>query len=428
LNSNFFLGKPLNATSLLKKKEKNMKLKDACVLIVIASLISCQIIPFIPRTFAQTSHTLTGKVLYHGKPVSNFTEKLPSFWVRNESSGEVASLTFDYDPSTSKYFVYDVLPGQYGINVYVDAVESSGGYAGDFDGWITPIDIPQDQPVVNFDLEVQKIIHLVNPIDNAKVLGSMSDLDSYLQKEIVFRWDPIPEAVLYTLKIEEIEEPYQIIKDVVSIQTNMTEWKPELSLSEDNRFYLFTLYAYDTAQKYVGKLMIVYSNGYGWDYRFRIVESISTTTTSTTTTTTTPTSTTTTTSTTITTTTAPSTTTTTKSTTSTTSTATTSTTSSRPTQTLNSTTSTSTTSTTSSPITQTTHSTTSSTSHPSTTDKPPSTSTSSSTTLTSTSTSTSTTSAQPTKGPDLLVVVVSIVAIIIAVMILSFILTKKKVR
>ena len=164
-----------------------MKLKDACILIVIASLISCQIIPFIPRTFAQTSHTLTGKVLYHGNPVSNFTEKLPSFWVRNESSGEVASLTFDYDPSTSKYFVYDVLPGQYGINVYVDAAESSGGYAGDFDGWITPIDVPQDQPVVNIDLEVQKIIHLVNPIDNAKVLGSMSDLDSYLQKEIVFR-------------------------------------------------------------------------------------------------------------------------------------------------------------------------------------------------------------------------------------------------
>jgi len=399
-----------------------MKLKDACVLIVIASLISCQIIPFIPRTFAQTSHTLTGKVLYHGNPVSNFTEKLPSFWVRNESSGEVASLTFDYNSSTSEYFVYNILPGQYGINVYFDAVESSGGYAGDFDGWITPIDIPQDQPVVNFDLEVQKIIHLVNPIDNAKVLGSMSDLDSYLQKEIVFRWDPIPEAVLYTLKIEEIEEPYQFIKDVVSIQTNMTEWKPELSLSKDNRFYLFTLDAYDTAQKYVGKLMIVYSNGVGWDYRFRIVESISTTTT------TTPTSTTTTTSTTITTTTAPSTTTTTEPTTSTTSTATTSTTSSRPTQTLNSTTSTSTTSTTSSPITQTTHSTTSSTSHPSTTDKPPSTSTSSSTTLTSTSTSTSTTSAQPTKGPDLLVVVVSIVAIIIAVMILSFILTKKKVR
>ncbi len=407
-----------------------MKLEDACVLIVIVALISCQIIPFIPRAFAQTSYTLTGKVLYHEKPISDFTEKLPSFWARNESSGEVVSLTFHYDPLTSEYSVYDILPGQYGINVYIDAAESSGGYAGDFDGWITPIDIPQDQPVVNINLEVQKIVHLVNPIDNAKVLGSMSDLDSYLQKGIVFRWDPIPEAVLYTLKIEEIEEPYQFIKDVVSIQTNMTEWKPELPLSEDNRFDLFTLYAYDTAQKYVGKLMIVYSNGYTWDYRFRIVESISTTTTATPTSTSTATATTTTTptSTTIATTTAPSTTTTTKPTTTTTSTATASTTSSRPTQTLNSTTYPTTTSTTSPPITQTTHSTTSSTSHPMTTDKPSSTSTSPSTTLTSTSTSTSTTSAQPTKGPDLLVVVVSIVAIIIAVMILSFILARKKAK
>lgn len=416
-----------------------MKLEDACVLIVIVALISCQIIPFIPRAFAQTSYTLTGKVLYHGKPISDFTEKLPSFWVRNESSGEVVSLTFHYDPLTSEYSVYDILPGQYGINVYIDAAESPGGYAGDFDGWITPIDIPQDQPVVNINLEVQKIIHLANPIDNAKVLGSMSDLDSYLQKEIVFRWDPIPEAVLYTLKIEEIEEPYQFIKDVVSIQTNMTEWKPELPLSEDNRFDLFTLYAYDTAQKYVGKLMIVYSNGYTWDYRFRIVESISKTTTTTPTSTTTatstsaPTSTSTTTatttptptSTTIATTTAPSTTTTTKPTTST---VTTTTTSSRPTQTLNSTTYPTTTSTTSPPITQTTHSTTSSTSHPTTTDKPSSTSTSPSTTLTSTPTSTSTASDQPTKGPDLLVVVVSIVVIIIAVMILTFILARKKAK
>jgi hypothetical protein len=412
-----------------------MESKDACVLIVIVALISCQIIPFIPRTSAQTSHTLAGKVLYHGKPVSNFTEKPAIFWVRNESSYQVVSLAFDYNPSTAEYSVSNISTGIYGINVYIDAAESSGGYAGDFDGWITPIDIPQEQTVVNIDLEVQKIIHLINPIDNAKALGSMSDLDSYLQKEIMFRWDPIPEAVLYALEIEEIEEPYQFIKDVVSIQTNMTEWKPELPLSEEKRFYLFMLAAYDTAQKYVGKLMIVYSNGYGWDYRFRIVENISTTatTTATTTTTTTPTSTststTTSTTTTITTTTASSTTTTTKPSTSTTSTATTSTTSSRPTQTLNSTSPT-TTFTTSSSITQTTHSTTSSTSHPSTTDKPPLTSTSSSTTLTSTSNSTSTftTSTQLAKGPDLLVVVVLMVAMIIAVVVVASILTKKKMR
>jgi hypothetical protein len=57
---------------------------------------------------------------------------------------------------------------------------------------------------------------------------------------------------------------------VTDTSTSNVEWNVVLPINEENHFYVFDLYAYNINELLVGKLMVPYYGGYGWDYRFRI--------------------------------------------------------------------------------------------------------------------------------------------------------------
>jgi hypothetical protein len=220
------------------------------------------------------SATLTGTVLYNEKPVSQFTSKAAVLWVRNESSGESFPTNPTYDPSTGEYTIPDVPPGEYGISVFIDdALPFNGlsGFAGDFDGWASPIVVAEGQPIVNRNLTVVKTLHLTSPVDNAAVIGPWSyPEDTYPTEEIMFMWDVLAEASSYHSSIEEYEESFTYVWLVADHVTSDVEWNVALPMSVENHFYLFQLYAYNINDLMVGKLMVPYSAGYGWDYRFRL--------------------------------------------------------------------------------------------------------------------------------------------------------------
>lgn len=222
--------------------------------------------------------TITGTIRYDGRPVSEFTDKTTTFWVRDDNTLQPVDMTFTYDPSTGTYSIPNMIPGKYSIEVFLDAAE---GFAGDFEGWNPGIIIPANQSVTTVDLSVQKIIHLTNPVDNAASIGSMADPeDLYVSDQINFRWDPITEATSYNARIDEWESyPNRFVKMVLNLTTSLNELKLVLPVSGSNRTYSFVLNAYNSEHSLVGKLMVHYDNGASWDYHFGTVNIVTSTVT-----------------------------------------------------------------------------------------------------------------------------------------------------
>ena len=246
---------------------------------LLATLLIAMLAPvFTIHPVKAESATISGTILYNGQPVSDFTSQPAVFWARDESTGTGFPISPSYDSSTGKYSIPNMPPGEFGIEVFIDvAVPFNGvhGFPGDFDGWESPIIVPKDQQVVYVDLPVEKTIHLTSPVDNAVYIGTIGDpahahKDTYPPEEIIFGWDAIAEASSYYAYIDEYEEPITFLRSVTFVSTSDLEWNVLLPINEENHFYLFCMRAYGTNDLIVGKLMVPYYDGHGWDYRFRI--------------------------------------------------------------------------------------------------------------------------------------------------------------
>jgi len=221
--------------------------------------------------------TVTGRVLYNGRPISEFTTMPAVFWAFNESSGQAFTISPSYNPSNGVYSIPNIPPGEHIISVYVDAAEPFNGQiglAGDFEWTQYSVIVPEGQSVVYQDLPVKRIIHLTSPVDNRAEVGYVGGpKDTYLLGAVVFRWDAIPEAAGYRVRITEYEEePFRAVRGVLAVSTSNVSLKPNLPVSGENRFYMFDLSAVNSDGVEIAYLWVAYSNGYGFDYRFRIKE------------------------------------------------------------------------------------------------------------------------------------------------------------
>jgi hypothetical protein len=132
---------------------------------------------------------------------------------------------------------------------------------------------------------VSKTLHITGPVDNAAVIGPWSyPEDTYPTEEMMFTWDALAEASSYHASIEEYDRSidFTYVGLVADNVTSDVKWNVTLPMSVENHLYSFNLYAYNINDLMVGKLMVPYSAGYGWDYRFRlapqaVVESCSST-------------------------------------------------------------------------------------------------------------------------------------------------------
>jgi len=220
------------------------------------------------------SATLFGTVLYDEKPISQFTSIAAVFWLQNETSGNTFFANPTYNTSTGEYSIPNMPPGEYGISVFFDSASpfnGKEGFAGDFDGWNVPIDIPEDQSTVNQNLTVAKTLHLTSPVDNSATIAPWSSpRTTYSMTEVTFMWDSLAEASSYHIRIDDYQEPSTDIGPVLTNVTSNVSFNATLPMSLDNHFYDFWLYAYNLNGVIVGKLMVPYGSGYGWDFQFRL--------------------------------------------------------------------------------------------------------------------------------------------------------------
>jgi len=217
---------------------------------------------------------ITGQVLYNGESIAAYTSNPVGFWARNEVAGTVVPISPIYDSSDGTYAIYGLQPGIYGFSITIDDAPPYNGrpFPGDYRGWNSPIVVPAGESEISVDLTILKLIHLISPVDNAFETGPTYEWHEYLQDEMIFRWESIAEAARYELWLDTWQdEPYAFIDRVIRIEVEGTEAVIELADSLETQHYEFRLFAENSSGQRIGQLMIVYSNGIGWDYRFKIL-------------------------------------------------------------------------------------------------------------------------------------------------------------
>jgi len=223
--------------------------------------------------FMQLS-TITGQVMYNGTSVTDYTNEPVSFWARDENTGQGFSISPQYNTTNGTYSIPNVPPGNYGLSVRIDNAEpfDKRSFPGDYYGWNSYIVVPAGQTTVNEDLVCEKIIHLISPVDNFLEMGTIPPpYDLFYQNKTIFHWDAIAEASTYQIRIDKYQSsPYQYMENVYIDTITNTQAIVSLNNSLGNQHYELNLYAKNSDGLLVGRLMIVYCNGYGWDYRFRV--------------------------------------------------------------------------------------------------------------------------------------------------------------
>ena len=221
--------------------------------------------------------SIKGTVLYNGQPLPEATDATPSFSVFIRDVYDHAEVPL-YDNSTGQYEILGLTPGEYTIIVLVDSAEpfnGEHGFALDFRGSAS-VEVPKGPAPVELDLPVTHNIHLTSPVDNQRTFGQTSDpKDTYSARPLSFEWDAIPEAVSYDVYLQLFKEPYTHLEPIREEHGVLdTSFAIDLPTNGYDEFYVFRLDAKNANDEPVGRLTAPYSNGHGWDYRFRIVEPI----------------------------------------------------------------------------------------------------------------------------------------------------------
>ena len=216
-----------------------------------------------------------GTILYDGRPLPETTDAIPTFWVSTSQEPRTKYLDVPlYDRSTGRYEIPNPPPKiRWTVNVFVDSSEpfdGKRGYALDFEG-LTSFEILEGQTTLERDLDVRKVIHLTGPVDNKEHFGHTDDPeDTYAPGPQLFTWEPVLEAASYGAIVTLYREPYTRIKSVFSKRVTDNSFEVDLPSNNAEEFYSFQLDGLDTDGARIAWMMSPYSNGYGWDYRFRI--------------------------------------------------------------------------------------------------------------------------------------------------------------
>lgn len=219
-------------------------------------------------------------MMFSGRPMRDFTNVQPTFWFRDEASGNTLECETSYDPATSSYRIFNLPYSQVGISVTFHLTGDKRTLPGNFDLWHT-VDLREvdEASRKEYVLQLEKIMRLVAPVDSATALHDPAPAYPSYGSPLSLQWEAMDEATIYQVTIKECRDPGNAAyvagcdrcTSVGFIQTPYPFAAVSLPPSADLTHFEFSLVAADALRRNVGKLMTTYDNGsYGWDYRFRI--------------------------------------------------------------------------------------------------------------------------------------------------------------
>ena len=161
---------------------------------------------------------LEGRLLYDGRPISDFTQSSPTFLVRGRSQQQVCAdvdgmpwdqVAPEIDSSGSTYSLSDLNPGHYCFWVTIDASEpfdGRDGRPGDYasgHGYGTEV-VLESGRLQTLDLRFYRWMRLTSPVDTSNIVvleGQPPDNYRTLASPFLVSWEEIPEAVRYGVNV-----------------------------------------------------------------------------------------------------------------------------------------------------------------------------------------------------------------------------------
>jgi hypothetical protein len=239
--------------------------------------------------------TVTGKIVYNDRPLTDYTDAPPNISVASNISGDApcyatqtehwrgknCKLTsMSYNQLSGTYTLTDIPTGVFWMWGHVDVRHPFGTTpsAGDFKTKISfgsvreEIEIPDWKSVIKKDLYVEYLIRLQNPVKNYDVAtstyGDPNSYDTYSNFDGRFSWDPVPGATsykAYVFLVPGAAEP----KVAINILTTDVVFK-DLPFSRAGEHYTFYLEALNS-KEVIGTCPFPYTDGLQSFYKFRVV-------------------------------------------------------------------------------------------------------------------------------------------------------------
>ena len=228
---------------------------------------------------AYSGYTISGTIMHSGQPITNFTgtDQLTfNGWDYTRQQPWPLSPP-EYDNTTGKFTIPDLEPGEYYLDVYVDAAEPFDGkrFPGDYFGWAGSFVISEGEYSMTKDIDCIVHIHLTSPFDNSTSYGESPDTSGVYKTHtpnVLFQCDAVPEAESYYFGVWRYftngDPPESVGWEMT---TNTEHTFNDLPLSGDNDYYLLSMSAFNGDSENIGNVSIVYDNGFGYSYPFKVI-------------------------------------------------------------------------------------------------------------------------------------------------------------
>lgn len=267
-----------------------------CVLAIILSIttiltLSCNCSTSTPtntstNTSTSTSTTISGATIsghiyYNGKIITDYTEAEAVVRLINVDSWESVPVEYSYDKDKCYYTIKGVPPGEYITYTCIESgypfnVESAGDFSDVLSGLNPHIIVSSATEVIQCDLSVIYHLHLTSPIDNQEITRSVNDKPEKLNQSInnsqfIFRWEPVPDATSYNVRIilkdDSTNQSITVVGEI--IYTN--QYLVNLDVTLENQYYMFLVYGYNNNNELIGLFRYYYTDGNGGWYNFAVI-------------------------------------------------------------------------------------------------------------------------------------------------------------
>nr|HOO45290.1 MopE-related protein [Deltaproteobacteria bacterium] len=217
-----------------------------------------------------TGYSLHGVLHHRGLPMYQLTGAVPVILCRDHGTGQVFSdAAVICNQADSSYEIFN-LAGTIDISVSFHVAGDEATLPGNYLVWE---EVDETDAGV-YDIEVERIIHLIEPWDNTNIEFSVDDTPAGHTAPVRFEWAALSGATTYQVYIARVRDQdhpdgYGYVETALNVSVQDTVYVANLSASGDYDHYEFSVWAYD-GDSSIGLYVTTCTDGYAWEYRFKV--------------------------------------------------------------------------------------------------------------------------------------------------------------
>ncbi len=221
-------------------------------------------------TLTVYAYAITGALSWNEAPITAVTRQPARVWV---GQGNQSFYSYRYDTRNGTYAI-PVPEGTYAVVADIDAAApfDEKHFPGDYYCYLSSVVVDGTTDTVTANPSCAVLIHLTSPADNSQEIGAFPPPYPAHASPVTFAWESIPMAASYGIQLYRVQDdPYGsgmivLAEDGIALpQRSVT-----LASSGANDHYEAHIWAYNSNGVIVGRIMVEYDAGFGWDYRFKV--------------------------------------------------------------------------------------------------------------------------------------------------------------